>query len=253
MNEKYFSNIHDYQPQVIRIYRDNPKITEHEKSLLLEGNPMFLGQDGKMQLCYSADAPILCDKRDYVCRVENGEERLETVYDIDTVFDRERYSTAKRYQDKVKRWLNYFEKHNFEIRKLTEADLDSINLLYKKWYEVKNLDDFMILRYRNCILDALNTDYKDTTIIGMFDENKKLVGFRTLALREDRWAFDLSNSCSRDEDDYKYLSEIFQVNSLKWLRDNMNVKYYNLGLSDGSLRLHKTLLPNFDIHYYVVR
>ena len=33
----------------------------------------------------------------------------------------------------------------------------------------------------------------------------------------------------------------------------VKVKFYNLGLSDGSLRLHKTLLPNFDIAYYVIR
>ena len=85
----------------------------------------------------------------------------------------------------------------------------------------------------------------------MFNEEGKLLGFRTLYNRGDGWAFDLSNCVTRN--DYKYLSEIFQVNTIKYMLDNLGIEFYNLGLSDGSLRMHKTLLPNFDIPYYVVR
>lgn len=242
----YKTNIHDYQIGTIKTYRDNPKITILDDSIFIEGEKC-----GQMQFCFSKDSKILCKKRDYLEQVENSEERLETVYDTEKVFNRESYETSKKYQDKVKRWLNYFEKHNFSIRELNIVDTDEIENLYKEWIYLKELDEPMIRRYQNCINAALDENEKDIYIIGMFNENKKLVGFRTFYLRDDNWAFDLSNTVTRTE--YKYLSEIFQVNTLKYLKDIFNVKYYNLGLSDGSLRLHKTLLPNFDIAYYVVR
>lgn len=240
-------NIHDYQVGVIKTYRDNPKITEFDDYLLLEGEKC-----GTMQLCFSKDAKVVCQKRDYLERVENSEERLETVYELDKVFDRSSYETSKKYQDKVKRWINWFERNNYDINLLREEDdLEDVNRLYKEWYTLKQLDEPMIRRYQNCLDAAF--DKSDDTIfgIGMFDHAYRLVGFRTIYKREDGWAFDLSNTVTRNE--YKYLSEVFQVNSLKWLKDTLDVKFYNLGLSDGSLRLHKTLLPNFDVAYYVVR
>lgn len=240
-------NIHDYQSGVIYTYRDNPKVTKTDDSILIEGEKC-----GKMQFCLTKNAKIVYSKRDYLEPVENSEERLETVYDTEKVFDRSSYETSKKYQDKIKRWLNYFEKHNFSIRELiNNTDKSEIEKLYKEWITLKELDEPMIRRYQNCIDAALDENIKDIYIIGMFNESKKLVGFRTFYLRDDSWAFDLSNTVTRNE--YKYLSEIFQVNTLKYLKDIYNVKFYNLGLSDGSLRLHKTLLPNFDIAYYVVR
>lgn len=240
------SNIHDYQIGTIRSYRDDPKITFEKDYILLEGEKC-----GTMQLCFTKDAKVVCSKRDYLEPVENSEERLETVYDTEKVFDRATYENSKKYQDKVKRWLNYFTNNDFRIDVLEQENLKDVNKLYKEWYELKELDEPMIRRYQNCIDAAFNDDIKDTIAIGMFNSENKLVGFRTVYTREDGWAFDLSNTVTRT--DYKYLSEVFQVNTLKWLKDNLNVKFYNLGLSDGSLRLHKTLLPNFDIAYYVVR
>lgn len=240
------TNIHDYQKGVWLTYRDNPKIRDFE-------NYTLIGSDtqGQMQFCYTKDVPIICKKRDYLEYVENSEERLETVYDIEKVFDRATYENSKKYQDKIKRWLNYFEKHKFSIQKLTKSNEEEIRELYREWILLKNLDLAMIKRYQNCIDAALDKAENDIYIIGMFNEEKKLVGFRTFYLREDHWAFDLSNTVTRTE--YKYMSEIFQVNTLKYLKDIFKVNFYNLGLSDGSLRVHKTLLPNFDIAYYVVR
>lgn len=240
------TNVHDYQKGVWLTYRDNPKIRDFENYTLIGSAPQ-----GQMQFCYTKDAPIICKKRDYLEYVENSEERLETVYDIEKVFDRSTYETSKKYQDKVKRWLNYFEKHKFSIQKLTKNNEEEIKKLYREWILLKNLDLAMIKRYQNCIDAALDKTENDIYIIGMFNEEKNLVGFRTFYLREDHWAFDLSNTVTRSE--YKYMSEIFQVNTLKYLKDIFKVNFYNLGLSDGSLRLHKTLLPNFDIAYYVVR
>lgn len=242
----YKTNIHDYQKGVWLTYRNNPQIEEFEDYTLI-GSEI----QEQMQFCYTKDAPIICKKRDYLERVENSEERLETVYDIEKVFDRASYENSKKYQDKIKRWLNYFEKHNFSIKKLNVENKEEINNLYKEWIDLKQLDDSMIRRYQNCINAALDENIKDIFIIGMFNENNKLVGFRTFYIREDNWAFDLSNTVTRNE--YKYLSEIFQVNTLKYLNEKFKVKFYNLGLSDGSLRMHKTLLPNFDIAYYVIR
>lgn len=244
--EKKMCNVHDYSLGTLICYRDNPKL-EHFENYMLATLP-----DGsQMQFCFTKDAPVKCAKRDYLEPVENSEERLETVYDTEKVFDRATYENSKKYQDKVKRWLNYFTNNDFRIDVLEQENLEEVNKLYKEWYELKELDEPMIRRYQNCIDAAFNDDIKDTIAIGMFNSENKLVGFRTVYTREDGWAFDLSNTVTRT--DYKYLSEVFQVNTLKWLKDNLNVKFYNLGLSDGSLRLHKTLLPNFDIAYYVVR
>lgn len=243
---KNICNVHDYQKDIIKAYRDNPEVLEFDDYILLKGEKC-----GLMQLCSSKDAKVVCGKRDYTQYVPGSEERLETVYDTEKVFNRESYENSKKYQDKVKRWLNYFEKHSFEIRDLTEENLEDVSRLYKEWYELKELDEPMIRRYQNCIDLAYDKTCPTTYIIGMFDEEKKLVGFRVVSQRDDGWAFDLSNSVTRSG--YKYLSEIFQVNTLKYLKDVKGVKYYNLGLSDGSLRLHKTLLPNFDLPYYVIR
>lgn len=242
----FLPNVHDYDKGVIYCYRDNPEVTVQEKSILLKGDKC-----GEMQLCYTTDAPVLCQKRDYLEPVEGSEERLETVYDTEKVFNRETYENSKKYQDKVKRWLNYFEKNGFRVDYLKAEDLESVNKLYKEWCELKELDEPMIRRYQNCLDAAFNDELENIRIIGMFNGENKLVGFRTFSLRDDGWAFDLSNTVTRN--DYKYLSEIFQVNTLKWLKEIVGVKFYNLGLSDGSLRLHKTLLPNFDVAYYVVR
>lgn len=240
-------NVHDYDPGVILCYRDNPTLQAAKDSILLRGDKC-----GEMQLCISKDAPVLCKKRDYLEPVEGSEERLETVYDTEKVFDRSSYENSKKYQDKVKRWLNYFEKNQFSIDYLNKEDhQEAVQALYKEWYELKELDEPMIRRYQNCIDYAFDEFQDNIKIIGMFNGEGKLVGFRTFSLRDDGWAFDLSNTVTRN--DYKYLSEVFQVNTLKWLKDNVKVKFYNLGLSDGSLRLHKTLLPNFDIAYYVIR
>lgn len=244
--EKKMCNVHDYSLGTLICYRDNPKLEYFENYILAT-----LPDGSQMQLCFTKDAPVKCAKRDYLEPVENSEERLETVYDTEKVFDRATYENSKKYQDKVKRWLNYFTNNDFRIDVLEQENLEDVNKLYKEWYELKELDEPMIRRYQNCIDAAFNDDIKDTIAIGMFNSENKLVGFRTFYIREDGWAFDLSNTVTRT--DYKYLSEVFQVNTLKWLKDNLNVKFYNLGLSDGSLRLHKTLLPNFDIAYYVVR
>lgn len=242
----YKTNIHDYQLGVLKTYRDNPKIEEFEDYFLIESN-----YHGKMQFCYSKNAPIVCEKRDYLEQVDNSEERVETIYEIDKVFDRSSYETGKKYQDKVKRWLNYFEKHNYSIKELSANSKKEVNDLYSEWINLKGLDEAMIKRYQDCINFAFNESENSIKIIGMFDENNKLVGFRTFYMRDDGWAFDLSNTCTRNS--YKYMSEIFQVNTIKYLKDTYKVNFYNLGLSDGSLRLHKTLLPNFEISYFVVR
>ena len=239
-------NIHDYDAGVIYTYRDAPKIQYLKDCMLLE-----LANGESMQLCYSKDTSILCGKRDYLEPVDGSEERLETVYDTEKVFDRATYANSKKYQDKVKRWLNYFERNELSIRELQISDKDSVDVLYKEWYELKELDEAMIRRYQNCIDAAFDSTINNIKIIGMFNKEGKLLGFRTYSFRDDGWAFDLSNTVTRK--DYNYLSEVFQVNTLKYLKDVANVKYYNLGLSDGSLRLHKTLLPCFDLAYYVVR
>lgn len=241
-------HIHDYQPGVIHTYRDAPEsITYDDTGIFIKGEKC-----GEMQFCYSPDTPVKCSKRDYLESVPNSEERLETVYETKVVFDRATYENGKKYQDKVKRWLNYFEKHGYVIRELTEADKDQVNALYKEWYTEKELDEPMIRRYQNCIDAVYNKNDSMCFIgLGMFNSEGRLVGFRTLYKADDGWAYDLSNSVTRH--DYNYLSEVFQVNTLKYLMENHNVEFYNLGLSDGSLRLHKTLLPNFDVAYYVVR
>lgn len=244
--EKKISNVHDYQDGVIYTYRDNPsKIEIGEKDIYIEGDKC-----GKMQFCLTEDAPVKCGKRDYLTPVEGSEERLETVYDLKKVFDRDSYENGKKYQDKVKRWLNWFTSHNLVIREITKDDLDQINVIYKEWVTVKELDEPMIRRYQNCTDAALAREH-DIIGLGMLNAEGKLLGFRTLYNRGDGWAFDLSNCVTRN--DYKYLSEIFQVNTIKYMLDNLGIEFYNLGLSDGSLRMHKTLLPNFDIPYYVVR
>lgn len=244
--EKKTCNVHDYSLGTIICYRDNPKLEYFEDCILAT-----LPDGSQMQLCFTKDAPIKCAKRDYLEPVENSEERLETVYDLEKVFNRETYENAKKYQDKVKRWLNWFNSHELVIRKIDKNDKDQIDELYKEWITLKELDEPMIRRYQNCTDAALNEDEKTIIGLGMFNSEGKLLGFRTLYNREDEWAFDLSNCVTRN--DYKYLSEIFQVNTLLFMKDNLNVKFYNLGLSDGSLRMHKTLLPNFDVAYYVVR
>lgn len=243
-------NVHDYQSGVIETYRDRPEtIVYGEKDCYIKGE-----KSGEMQFCYTEDAPVKCGKRDYLTKVPNSEERLETVYELKKVFDRDSYENGKKYQDKVKRWLNWFANHKLSIRLLTKADKPQIDVLYKEWITVKELDEPMIRRYQNCTDAALSEETeisKQIIGLGMFNEEGKLLGFRTLYNRGDGWAFDLSNCVTRN--DYKYLSEIFQVNTLKYMLDELKIDFYNLGLSDGSLRMHKTLLPNFDIPYYVVR
>lgn len=252
MEESKKINVHDYQPGVILTYRDNPSTLEHGPNYIyIEGDKC-----GKMQFCFTEDAEVLCSKRDYLVKVPGSEERLETVYDLEKVFNRETYENSKKYQDKVKRWLNWFSSHNLSIRVLAEADRSQIDELYKEWVTVKGLDESMIRRYQNCTNAALDPSQdqvvtKQILGLGMFNEEGKLLGFRTLYNRDDGWAFDLSNCVTRN--DYKYLSEIFQVNTLKYMLENLGIEFYNLGLSDGSLRMHKTLLPNFDVAYYVVR
>lgn len=248
------TRIHDYQLGVIKTYRNNPTVTKHEDYMLLSDTNGPI-----MQLCYTSGAEKICTKRDYLDRVKGSEERLETVYDLGKVFTRSTYKNAKKFQDKVGRWLKYVQKRSIIFcmfdtgaNPLGEGIKEAVQQLYKEWCELKNLDKDMIIRYQNCIDAAFDTNDHTIRGLGMFDlETKKLLGFRVAYFGEDNWAYDLCNVVTRN--DYKYLSEVFQVNSLLFLQEELDVEFYNLGLSDGSLRIHKKLLPSFDISYFVIR
>ena len=252
------NNLHDFQIGVLLTYRNNPIVLkEAENSILLEYVSLSDSNcKDQLQLCFAPDAEILSLKRNYTIKAENAEFhaelRTETVYNLESVFARESYKDGKTFGKKVSRWLNWAANNKYYIQELTLKDKEIVYNLYQEWISDKtDLDKAMIKRYQNCIDAGLN-QISGCKAFGIFNNNGKLIGVRIIYLKGNNWAFDLISFATHS--DYPQLGEVFRVNLLQFMMNELNVKYFNLGLNDGEkLTQHKHSLPHEDLEYWVVR
>lgn len=193
-------------------------------------------------------------------RIENGRRTFDVCYDLNKVFDKSSYKNSKKYNNHITRYLNYAKNNELFVKDVeTDEEKEAAKKLYKEWWNVKmeadriNPNHFKehSERYEYCLNYAINENTAkkyNLHTIGLFDKDKNLLAFQTLAFVDD-WAFDLSNANSRTN--YSYIAEVSLVNFLKYLKEEKQRAFYNFGETGGDegLLKYKEKLPNFRIYY----
>lgn len=245
-------HFHDYKLGVLLTYRNLPKLlkkfSENEYGFNLNDEFFYTKEINKevIEENYSFN---------FLNKINGSNKRCEICYKLDNVFNKLSYENRRKYDKRIQQSLNYF-KNNLKIAELNQEDerLKALKL-YQEWCDIKLNDGktFKIMfpnaRYRNCINYAFDKIIDNLKIIGVLDNENNLLGFRVVYL-ENNWAYDLAYCTERNKKICTDFSERFNVNILKYLKDNYQVEYFNCGLASGSLKSFKKHLPNFEIYYY---
>lgn len=248
--------IHDYQLPVLYTYRNLPqKMKEFEvtdKYFKINNECFFITPDvteeeiiSQVKSGNSVNAMV---------KYPGASKRCEIVYDLKEVFDRASYENAKKYNKRIVQPINYFEREHIEIRLLDKSEKDNALRLYDLWCNQKLSDEklfkimFPVARYRNCLDYAIQGKLTELKAIGCFMQDT-LLGFRVVAIR-DQFCYDLAYITDREQTLCANFSERFNVAILKWLQDNYNIRFFNCGLAEGSLKKFKQHLPNSELIYY---
>lgn len=249
-------HVHDYQLPVLYCYRNLPQkmkdFSHDEKSFQLNNECFYIDESvteseivDKVKSGYAVNSLL---------KFPGASKRCEIVYDLTKVFDRASYENSKKYNKRIVQPINYFERENIKIKILDKSERDIALQLYDMWCDQKLSDEklfrimFPVARYRNCLDYAIQGKLPELKAIGAF-MGDKLLGFRVVSTSGE-YCYDLAYITDREQTLCANFSERFNVAILKWLQDTYNIRYFNCGLAEGSLKKFKQHLPNIELIYY---
>ena len=249
-------HVHDYQLSVLYCYRNIPQkmkeFNHDDKGFQLNKEYFFISTDitesdviGKVKDGFTVNSLL---------KFPGASKRCEVVYDIDEVFDREKYESGEKFKRRVNKSINYFTRENIIFRLMTKDDREQALELYDTWCQQKLADEklfkimFPIARYRNCLDYAIQERIPELKAIGCY-KGDELLGFRIVGI-SGQYCYGLAFILDRDGAPCPNFSEKYNVVLLKWLKENYGIKYFNCGLAEGSLKKFKQHLPNQEMIYY---
>jgi hypothetical protein len=176
----------------------------------------------------------------------------ELAYDLDTVFNPDRYPNAKKRAKRLRYPFTRLDSEGIEIRLLLPADLPAISALHKAWCDWKLAQPttyqmmFPKRRYIACMEQALSQS-EDYWAFGAFKEDK-LLAARALYI-EKECAFDLAHFSAAWET-YNDFSEHFALATMHELH-RRKITYLNCGASLNSrLSAFKSHWPHIEVISY---
>lgn len=252
--------IHQYQAGVLYTY-------ENYERLIKNGTIKFFSNgDFSVKDDYYCTKPKSLGEMEKILRYMNclalfnipelkPVSRIEVCYNLEDVFNKEKYSNSKKFYKLVKRGLNIHTREGNVVRFLDVSDTNQASRLHDSWvkYKLENYNLFKILfpteRYKKCLKASLEKEMAGKILsIGCFTSQGKMLGYRTIYKRGTA-AYDLAYITDRNitESDF---SEHFEIVTLNFLKDNCGIQTFNCGLSEGKLKDFKKHLPNKEKIYY---
>lgn len=254
------THIHEFQVGILYSYADLPKAFEQGKFKIFKNGDFIIKDTYYYAHEYNAIEFANILKRYNVISLYHlpalkPEKRCEVTYNLDEVFNRQSYASGKKYRDKVTRGLNYFKRNNITVREMRIEEIPKALSLYNQWcdYKLKVEKVFAIMfpvaRYRRTLTSAYKGEITHSMRnLGVFTQEGKLLGFRSIYSHNDE-AYDGAYITNRNADITDF-SEFFEIATLKYMKENFGVKFFNCGLSTGKLKDFKKHLPNKEITYY---
>ena len=248
-------HIHDYQLCTLYTYRDLPKKLKYtfrndDTGFGLCGEWFFVHDVGYDQVKLKVAQGYSCN---CLYKYPGAVKRVEIQYDLNEVFNRSNYN-AKKWNKHITQGLNFFAEHNITIKPITHHELSTALALYNEWCDCKLNDGktFKIMfpqgRYRRCLEYSVETGLDSLLALGAFLDGE-LIGFRVVGLCGS-YCYDLAYVTTRNKKICTDFSERFNINMLKYLKDNYGIQYFNCGLAEGSLKSFKQHFPNTEVIFY---
>lgn len=248
--------IHDYQIGVLYCYKNLPKLLKNH-SFVFESTGFGTDKEWFFTTEVEYSEILKKIKKGYNCnalqKYKYAVKRVETCYELPEIFKKENYLDGKKFRKRVNYMINYFEKNNFQIKLLPQEDLEKAIQLHDRWVEhklsqpdvMKNL--FPRARYKNCLKYSFNKDNIDIRSFAVYD-GSEMICVRTIFINGNK-AYDLSFIVDAAKQENS-ISECCNINLLRYFKDNLNIKFFNCGLSEGKLKKYKQHYYYFDNIYY---
>lgn len=254
--------VHEFQAGVMYSYKDLPRLVKQERVTVMD-SLLFVNN-----ACYVFDKAIadiglvkqVLENKDVytlnrINEIPSPKKCVEVIYDMNDVFEKKCYSTSKKFYQHVTRPLNLFKTKSFCIKEIiSDKDIKEASLLHDKWvqYKLKNYNLYRHMfpekRYIRCLQDSISNKWNNIHNVAVFDSNNIIRGFRCFYVIEDK-CYDLAYITDR-EYEYSDFSELFEINTLFYIKNKYNVTTFNCGLSTGALKKFKQHLPNKEVVYW---
>lgn len=173
---------------------------------------------------------------------------IEVVYDLDTVLEKSSFESGKAYQKIVRYNMNLANRLKLKAEMMVGYDtnlLEKVKDLHDEWVARKFANPrvhnhtLSSARYWNCVIRSVDRDTR--FIYTVIDEDGEVVAMRVVC-KDGDILFDaafITRFWKRSQ-----LSEAANIILLSRLKSDLNVRWFNLGLSTGALKKFKTQFPH---------
>ncbi len=271
--------VHNFSPGVLDSYFRFNELVDKGKIRELKNNAGYYIDRGanKMTMIYSSTVDLAeaaeCQKMGPVysideLKLDGAAAFIEVAYDINVVFNKASYATAKKRHQRTVYPFKWIEKQGITLEELSTENRDEVIALHDIWVEQKLADPktFKIMfpnaRYSRCVDLCLAPArvVKNQVGFGMikdFSIHPKYVGIvakrdgNVVASRvvsvDSSYGFDLAffgNTWSEPSQLMNHLDIV----TLAFLRDNYSIRLFNFGAAmSTSLKNFKAHIPSYTI------